>query len=356
MKNTTWTKQTILAGTAIAALVIGCTASAAEPENNPSDPAATSNTPPAVVRHGGFGGYDTQPGTLQGSPLSPPFAGRTNTGPMVRRSGMNAARTNQNRPPNPVVVLEPLPLPNFPARTNHAAPQGFSARRNYSEAFEAARGRMVTNQIAAPGRGIANRKILDAMMKVPRHNFVPAINLSEAYEDKPLDTGYGRLLESPYLVASVADQLDPKPTDRVLEIGTGPGYLAAVLSVLVNEVYTIDTNAVLVHAAEVNLQRTGCTNVFVRSAELAQGWPEAAPFDAIVVNDNPEHVAAVLKNQLKEGGRIVFAGAQDGHLYSMKKSGSQVVQVSSRPVRLSPAAANNVELPAVRAATPIRAN
>jgi len=270
---------------------------------------------------------------------------------MVRRSGMTAARASQNRPTNTVVVLEASPPPNFPARTNHAALQSFSARRNYSAAFEAARGRMVTNQIAGPGRGIANPKILDAMMKVPRHNFVPAINLSEAYEDKPLDTGYGRLLESPYLVASVADQLDPKPTDRVLEIGTGPGYLAAVLSVLVQEVYTIDTNADLVHAVEVNLQRTGCTNVFLRSAELAQGWPEAAPFDAIVVNDNPELIEAVLKNQLKEGGHIIFAGAPDGHLYSMRKSGSQFVHVTSRPVRLSPAAANNVELPAVRAAT-----
>ena len=193
-------------------------------------------------------------------------------------------------------------------------------------------------------------------MKVPRHNFVPAINLSEAYEDKPLDTGYGRLLESPYLVASVADQLDPKPTDRVLEIGTGPGYLAAVLSVLVNEVYTIDTNAVLVHAVEVNLQRTGCTNVFVRSAEVAQGWPEAAPFDAIVVNDNPEHVDAVLANQLKEGGRIIFAGAQDGNLHSMRKFGSQIVNEFSRPVRLTPAAANKVELPAVRPMTRKRPN
>ena len=265
---------------------------------------------------------------------------------------MTAARASQNRPTNTLVVLEASPPPNFSARTNHAALQSFSARRNYSAAFEAARGRMVTNQIAGPGRGIANQKILDAMMKVPRHNFVPAINLSEAYEDKPLDTGYGRLLESPYLVASVADQLDPKPTDRVLEIGTGPGYLAAVLSVLVQEVYTIDTNADLVHAVEVNLQRTGCTNVFLRSAEVAQGWPEAAPFDAIVVNDNPELIEAVLRNQLKEGGRIIFAGAQDGNLHSMRKFGRQIVKESSRPVRLPPAAANNVELPAVRAAIP----
>ena len=340
----------MLTGTAIAALAIGYTANAAEFEDKASDP-AISNTPPAVVRQGGYGGFGTQPGTPQGSPSPRPFAGGTNTELLVRRSGMTAARTSQDRPPNPVVAPEPLPPANFSPRADHAALQGFSARQNYSAAFDAARGRMVANQIAGPGRGIANPRILDAMMKVPRHNFVPAINLSEAYEDKSLDTGYGRLLQSPYLVASVADQLDPKPTDRVLEIGTGPGYLAAVLSVLVNEVYTIDTNAVLVHAVEVNLQRTGCTNVFVRSAEVAQGWPEAAPFDAIVFNDNPDQVDEVLRNQLKEGGRIIFTGEPDGNLHSMRKFGRQIMKESLRPVRLPPAAPNSVELPAVRAAT-----
>jgi len=162
------------------------------------------------------------------------------------------------------------------------------------------------------------------------------------------------MIESPYAVAAVADQLDPKSTDRILELGTGSGYQTAVLSLLVKEVYTIEHSKNFAERSRVNLQRLGYTNnVFVREGDLAQGWPEAAPFDAIVVNNSElDAFPDVALQQLKEGGRLILPVAKDGTLHSMRKFGSQIVNESSRPVRLPPAAANNVELPAVRAVTP----
>src|SRR5437773_2376371 len=112
------------------------------------------------------------------------------------------------------------------------------------------------------------------------------------------------MIESPYAVAAVADQLDPKPTDRLLELGTGSGYQTAVLSLLVKEVYMIEDSKNFAERSRVNLQSLGFTNnVFVREDDLPQGWPEAAPFDAIVVNSGLEAVPAVALKQLKEGGR-----------------------------------------------------
>src|SRR6266496_4174151 len=161
------------------------------------------------------------------------------------------------------------------------------------------------------------------------------------------------MIESPYAVAAVADQLDPKPTDRLLELGTGSGYQTAVLSLLVKEVYTIEDSKNFAERSRVNLHRLGYTNnVFVKEDDLAQGWPEAAPFDAIVVNSEFDAIPDVVLQQLKEGGRLIVPVAQDGNLHSMRKFGSQIVHESSRPVRLSPAPADNVELPAFRAITP----
>ncbi len=368
MKNKTWTKQTILAGTAIAALAIGYTASAAESENNPSD-AAISNTPPAALeRYGGFGLQQHRAGTSYSDGRSNALGSfGTNRVPL-----QSHITTGMRQLPQPAQAVQPslltLPFPqpsgersvppgprmSFDAQKALLAnPPNRAWKRNPDAAFDAARASMVTNQIA--GRGIVKPGILDAMKIVPRHQFIPAENLAEAYSDKPVEVGPGRMIESPYAVAAVADQLDPKPTDRLLELGTGSGYQTAVLSLLVKEVYTIEDSKEFAARSRVNLQRLGYTNnIFVKEGDLAQGWPEAAPFDAIVVNSGLDAVPDVVLKQLKEGGRIIFAGAQDGNLHSMRKFGRQIVKESSRPVRLSPAAANNVELPAVRAATASR--
>jgi protein-L-isoaspartate(D-aspartate) O-methyltransferase len=187
-------------------------------------------------------------------------------------------------------------------------------------AFEAARTRMVRDQILA--RGIKDDRVLQAMARVPRHEFVPASHRARAYEDGPLPIGHGQTISQPYIVAFMTAALDPKPTDRVLEIGTGSGYQAAVLSRLVAEVYSIEIVEPLARRAEVDLKRLGYLNVKVRLGDGTLGWPGAAPFDAVIVTCAPERVPGALVDQLKVGGRmIVPVGPTDGvqELYLLRK-------------------------------------
>ncbi|PZR74750.1 MAG: protein-L-isoaspartate(D-aspartate) O-methyltransferase [Chthoniobacterales bacterium] len=186
------------------------------------------------------------------------------------------------------------------------------------------------------------------MTKVPREKFVPAELRSSAYEDRPLPIGYGQTISQPFLVDFMTEQLRPKATDRVLEIGTGSGYQAAVLSELVAEVYSIEIVRPLAQRAEALLSELGYGNVHVKAGDGYHGWPEHAPFDAIIVTAAPDHVPAPLVEQLKEGGRMIIpvgeSTAQD--LYLLEKRGGQIKQTAVSPVRFVPLTREREEKPA----------
>ena len=163
---------------------------------------------------------------------------------------------------------------------------------------------MIQQQLMA--RGIHEERVLAAMAKVPREEFVPPNSRAESYEDGPLQIGYGQTISQPYIVAFMTEQLQPKRKDRVLEIGTGSGYQAAVLAELAGEVYSIEIIEPLAKTAEATLRRLGYKNVQVKAGDGYKGWPEHAPFDAIIVTAAPDHVPQPLVEQLKEGGRMVI--------------------------------------------------
>lgn len=200
-----------------------------------------------------------------------------------------------------------------------------------------ARTRMVREQIVA--RGIADPRVLEAMAQVPRHEFVPPAQRSEAYDDCPLPIGYGQTISQPYVVAFMTAAVEPKPGDRVLEIGTGSGYQAAVLADLVAEVYTMELVEPLAKRAAADLKRLGYANVKVRVGDGYRGWPEAAPYDAILVTCAPEDVPPALVQQLREGGRMIIpVGSQWGaqELYLLRKTATGLVRQAVLPVRFVP--------------------
>ena len=204
--------------------------------------------------------------------------------------------------------------------------------------YAAARQRMVEEQLRAPGRDIHDPRVLEAMRHVPRHEFVPADHRDEAYEDHPLPIGHGQTISQPFIVAFMTEQLDLQPADRVLEIGTGSGYQAAVLSLLVAEVYSMEIVEPLARRAEQDLQRLGYPNAKVRAGDGYEGWPEAAPFDAIIVTCAPDHVPPVLVEQLKDGGRMIIPVGEwgDQNLYLLVKQGREVKRKAVLPVRFVP--------------------
>ncbi len=209
-------------------------------------------------------------------------------------------------------------------------------------AFVVARARMVSDQLVT--RGIRDARVLAALGKVPRQEFVPKDLRSQAYEDGPLPIGLGQTISQPYVVAFMTEALVLRPQDRVLEIGTGSGYQAAVLAGLVAEVYTLELVEPLARRAEATLQRLGCTNVKVRFGDGTLGWPKAAPFDAIIVTCAPERVPQVLVEQLKEGGRmIVPVGAQGGpqELILLRKVPGGLERQAVLPVRFVPMVKGN---------------
>ena len=204
--------------------------------------------------------------------------------------------------------------------------------------FAAARQRMVKEQLAGPGRGITNQRVLTVMGNVPRHEFVPANYRAGAYADQPLPIGHGQTISQPYIVAFMTEKLEPKPGDKVLEIGTGSGYQAAVLAELVREVHTIEIVEPLARRAAADLKRLAYTNVIVKAGDGYKGWPEAAPFDAVIVTCAPDHVPQPLVEQLKEDGRMIIpvgpAGNQE--LYVLRKKAGKVAKQAVLPVRFVP--------------------
>src|SRR5437773_2295274 len=161
-----------------------------------------------------------------------------------------------------------------------------------------------------------------------------------SYEDGPLPIGYGQTISQPYIVAFMTEQLRPKPSDRVLEVGTGSGYQAAILAELVSEVYSIEIVEPLAKNAEAALQRLGYKNVHVKAGDGYKGWPETAPFDAIIVTCAPDKVPQPLIDQLRDGGRMVIPVgdrfAQE--LYLLEKKNGQLKQSATLPVRFVPMA------------------
>lgn len=201
----------------------------------------------------------------------------------------------------------------------------------------AQRNMMVEEQLRGPGRDLRNEQVLEAMRTVARHRLVPEDVRSLAYADRPLPIGYGQTISQPYIVAFMTEQLDPRPTDRVLEIGTGSGYQAAVLAELVDEVYTIEIIPELAERAEKDLGELGYENIFVKAGDGFRGWPEKAPFDAIIVTCAPENVPEPLVDQLREGGRMIIpVGAEVQELHLLSKVDGKVQTESVLPVRFVP--------------------
>jgi protein-L-isoaspartate(D-aspartate) O-methyltransferase len=202
--------------------------------------------------------------------------------------------------------------------------------------FAADRQRMIQQQLTT--RGINDQRVLAAMVKVPREEFVPPDSRAVSYGDGPLPIGYGQTISQPYIVAFMTEQLRPKPSDRVLEVGTGSGYQAAILAELVSEVYSIEIVEPLAKNAEATLQRLGYKNVHLKIGDGYKGWPEAAPFDAVIVTCAPDRVPQPLVDQLKDDGRMVIPVGDRfaQQLYLLEKKNGQLKESATLPVRFVP--------------------
>jgi protein-L-isoaspartate(D-aspartate) O-methyltransferase len=171
------------------------------------------------------------------------------------------------------------------------------------DSFSSQREEMVRRQLAS--RGLRDPRVLEAMREVPRHEFVPARFREGAYEDHPLPIGAGQTISQPYIVAVMLEYLALQPTDRALEVGTGSGYVTALLSRLCAEVYSIERLAELAAGAEAAVAGLGYSNVQIRVGDGSRGWPECAPFDAILVSAATPEIPSALFAQLREGGRMI---------------------------------------------------
>jgi protein-L-isoaspartate(D-aspartate) O-methyltransferase len=195
---------------------------------------------------------------------------------------------------------------------------------------------MVRRQIAA--RGVRSDAVLAAMRTVPRHEFVPEELRDAAYEDRPLPIGHGQTISQPYIVAHMTELCELKGGETVLEIGTGSGYQAAVFAEIVTRVYTVEIVAPLLHQAAATLQRLAYRNVVTRFGDGAQGWPDAAPFDAILLSAAPARaIPAALTRQLADGGRLVApVGDAEQHLQIITRRGRKLVRERGAGVRFVP--------------------
>ncbi|MFC1476235.1 protein-L-isoaspartate(D-aspartate) O-methyltransferase [Candidatus Zixiibacteriota bacterium] len=201
--------------------------------------------------------------------------------------------------------------------------------------YTARRARMVETQIER--RGVADSAVLEAMRTVPRHRFVPEGYLAAAYADEPLPIGEGQTISQPYIVAYMTEVLELEPGDRVLEIGTGSGYQAAILAEIVDSVFTIEIVKPLAERAESTLTELGYTNTYVRCGDGYRGWPEHAPFQAIIVTAAPDHVPQPLVDQLALGGRLVIpVGEFSQELLVIRRTEKGVLTDTTLGVRFVP--------------------
>jgi len=198
--------------------------------------------------------------------------------------------------------------------------------------FAAERRKMVDELRA---RGIKDERVLTAMAKVPREAFVPEDMRSKSYADSALPIGHDQTISQPFIVAFMTEQLRVQPNDRILEVGTGSGYQAAVLAELAKDVYTIEILEPLGRDASARLTRLGYSNAHVKVADGSQGWPEVAPFDDVIVTCAPDKVPTPLTQQLKENGRMVIpvGTGMNQQLFLLEKKNGQLVQTAILPVR-----------------------
>lgn len=207
----------------------------------------------------------------------------------------------------------------------------------HTQDYEKARKRMVTGQIAR--RGIKDRNTLKAMRKVERHLFVPPRYMHMAYDDSPLSIGYGQTISQPYIVAYMTEIIKPRPGDKILEIGAGSGYQAAVLGEIVEKVFTIEIIDELAKSATERLQKLGYSNVEVINGDGYNGLEEEAPFDAIIVTAASEHIPPSLIKQLKDGGKMIIPVGSPFFVQTLmlvEKKKGKISTSSLMPVRFVP--------------------
>lgn len=212
---------------------------------------------------------------------------------------------------------------------------GSCARTNEPDSWEDEREEMVRQQIR--GRGIKDASVLAAMRKVPRHLFVPLSHQREAYEDRPLPIGYDQTISQPYIVGYMTEILGLDGDERVLEIGTGSGYQAAVLGEIAREVYSVEIVKELADASAGRLRNLGYANVHVKHGDGFKGWPEAAPFDAIIITAAPPEIPEELIAQLKVGGRMIIpVGSVYQQLNFITRTEDGFLKKDVMPVRFVP--------------------
>lgn len=213
--------------------------------------------------------------------------------------------------------------------------EGEMMDRNSQNAYAGKRRRMVETQIKS--RGVKDTLVLKAMMEVERHRYIPEKLRSAAYFDEPLPIGHDQTISQPYIVAYMTEALGLKGGEKVLEIGTGSGYQAAVLAEIAAEVYTIEIVELLGKQAKATLKAEGYDNVHCRVGDGYKGWPEAAPFDAVIVTAAPPRIPQPLIDQLKEGGRmIVPVGTWYQELVLITKKKGKAEKTRLIPVRFVP--------------------
>lgn len=208
--------------------------------------------------------------------------------------------------------------------------------KKYSDKYVKVRQRMVREQVVA--RGIKDQKVIQAMLKVQRHLFVPKNQERMAYEDRPLPIGEGQTISQPYIVALMTETLDLNENMRVLEIGTGSGYQAAILAEIVKEVYTIEIIQSLGNKAKKLLKSLNYNNIKVKIGDGYKGWKEYAPFDAIIVTCAPSDIPKPLENQLREGGKMIIplGGSITQELVLLEKRNGKLIKKHVAPVKFVP--------------------
>ncbi len=222
----------------------------------------------------------------------------------------------------PTPTEKPIPTPT---PTEEPTPTS-EKEKEEADPYLETRKKMVKTQMQA--RDIDDQDVLTAMEVVPRHEFVPPELIGQAYNDHPLPIGYGQTISQPYIVALMTQLLHLKRDDKVLEIGTGSGYQAAVLAELTAQVYTVEIIKELEEQAAERLKRLGYTNVKVKHADGYYGWKEYAPYNAIIVTAAPDHIPQPLLQQLKDGGRLVIpVGPPGGYqtLWQIEKKGDKII-------------------------------